>query len=173
MELGKIYFWTATINQWKRLLKKDTYKQLITDSLQHLTDKGLIDVYAFVIMPNHIHLIWKMKALNGKESPHVSFLKFTAHEFKKKLKTENEDILELFAVKAVNKKYEFWQRDSLAIHVYSREMAIQKLNYIHLNPLSKHWNLASEPSEYWFSSALYYEKNEKLFPFLKWIWDDM
>lgn len=32
---------------------------------------------------------------------------------------------------AENKKHEFWQRDSLAIHLYSREVAFQKLKYIH------------------------------------------
>ena len=144
MELGRIYFWTATINNWHRLLDNDTFKLIITDSLAYLSDKDKIDVFAFVIMPNHIHLIWKLNSNNGKESPHTSLLKFTAHEFKKKLKAENQKLLEKFAVKSENKDYEFWQRDSLAIHLYSREIAIQKLNYIHRNPLSKHWTLATE-----------------------------
>jgi putative transposase len=173
MDLGRIYFWTATINKWQRLLTHDSYKQIITDSLDHLTIQGKIDVFAFVIMPNHIHLIWKLNSLNGKESPHASFLKFTAHEFKKKLKIEDAKQLECFSVEANNKQFEFWQRDSLAINLYSREMALQKLNYIHSNPLSKHWTLANEPSEYWYSSARFYERNEKHFPFLKWIWDDI
>ena len=52
---GEIYFWTATINKWQRLLEKDVYKDVIIDSLQYLTDNGKIDVFAFVIMPNHLH----------------------------------------------------------------------------------------------------------------------
>ena len=56
IEYGDIYFWTATINKWYRLLEKDKYKDVIIESLQYLTDEGKIDVYAFIIMPNHIHL---------------------------------------------------------------------------------------------------------------------
>ncbi len=60
IEKGEIYFWTATINQWQRLLENDEYKDVIVSSLQYLTDSGKIDVFAFIIMPNHIHLIWRV-----------------------------------------------------------------------------------------------------------------
>ena len=47
----------------------------------------------------------------------------------------------MYKVDAENKKHEFWQRDSLAVHLYSREVAFQKLKYIHNNPLAEHWQL--------------------------------
>jgi putative transposase len=43
-------------------------------------------------MPNHIHLIWRTFALNGKETAQGSFLKFTAHEFKKMLTGNHTDV---------------------------------------------------------------------------------
>jgi len=104
--------------------------------------------------------------LNGKETAQGSFLKFTAHEFKKMLKN-NPAELSKYAVDAHNKKYEFWQRDSLAVHLYSRHVMLQKLNYIHLNPLAEHWQLAINPWEYHYSSARFYEMGEKNFYFLK------
>ena len=55
IDQGELYFWTATINKWQRLLEKDEYKNVIIDSLQFLTDENKVDVYAFIIMPNHIH----------------------------------------------------------------------------------------------------------------------
>ncbi len=73
MEIGEVFFWTATINQWQRLLWEDEYKNVILGSLEYLSNMGKIDVYAFVIMPNHIHLIWKTNGLNGKETPQGSF----------------------------------------------------------------------------------------------------
>lgn len=48
-------------------------------------------MFSFVIMPNHIHLIWRINEMNGEESPHASFLKFTAHEFKKMLIAQGEE----------------------------------------------------------------------------------
>jgi putative transposase len=143
MEIGKVFFWTATINNWKHLLGEDKLKEVVVQSLRTLSERRLIDVFAFVIMPNHIHLIWRTKALHGKETAQGS-LKFTAHEFKKMLKDNNTE-LQKYAVDAHNKKYEFWQRDSLTVPLYSRYMMLQKLNYIHLTPLAAHWNLANEP----------------------------
>ena len=75
--------------------------------------------------------------------------------------------LSKYTVDAHNKKYEFWQRDSLAIHLYSRHVVLQKLNYMPLNPLASHWQLADNLCDYYYSSAKYYEMNEKNFDFLK------
>jgi REP element-mobilizing transposase RayT len=53
-------------------LTPDKYKDILIDSLKYLVKIGKIKVYGFVIMPNHIHLIWELLDLNGKESPHSS-----------------------------------------------------------------------------------------------------
>ena len=148
---------------------QDEYKDVVISSLEYLSKAGKIDVYAFVIMPNHIHLIWRINELNGKETAQGSFLKYTAHEFGKMLRREGN--LASYKVDAGNKKHEFWQRDSLAIHLYSHKVALQKLKYIHNNPLSEHWQLAKDPCDYKYSSAKYYELNEKNFSFLKDLWE--
>ena len=173
IEIGEVFFWTATINQWQKLLLQDEYKNVIIDSLEHLSNSGKIDVYAFVIMPNHIHLIFKTNELNGKETAQASFLKFTAHKFRQMLLQEGDSRLSSYKVDAENKKHEFWQRDSLAIHLYSREVAFQKLKYVHNNPLAEHWQLAKHPCDYKYSSARYYELNEKNFSLERFVERDM
>ena len=167
MEIGEIFFWTSTINQWQKLLQSDKYKDVVIGSLNYLSNAGKIDVFAFVIMPTHIHLIWRTKNLNGKETAQGSFLKWTAHQFRQMLYRENKNELLSYKVDANNKEHEFWQRDSLAIWLYSKDIAFQKLDYIHYNPVVKHWQLAKEPCEYKYSSAAFYETNKSLFPFLK------
>ena len=163
--VDKIYFWTATIRNWHPLLQSNDEKKLIIDSLKILSERGLITVYAFVIMPNHIHLIWQLNKDNGKESAKGSFLKFTAHEFKKKLKITGG--LEKYKVLAANKAYEFWQRDSLGIEIWSRKVAVQKLDYIHANPVSGKWQLSKDDVSYYYSSARFYEYGMDEFGFLK------
>jgi REP element-mobilizing transposase RayT len=167
MELGEIYFWTATINNWQRLLQTDRYKQVIIDSLEYLSSRGKIDVFAFVIMPNHIHLIWRINETNGKETTQGSFLKVTAHQFKKMLINEGGNVIEDYAVEAHNKKYEFWQRDSLAIPLYTKKVAYQKMDYLHYNPVADQWQLAKDPCDYNYSTARFYELGVKDFDFIK------
>jgi REP element-mobilizing transposase RayT len=166
MEIGKIYFWTATIHNWHKLLSGDATKQMITGSLSTLSARGKITIYAFVIMPNHIHLIWQMNALNGKETAQGSFLKFTAHAFQNHLLHNDPLFLPSFSVKAANKNYEFWQRDPLAFELTQKKTAMQKLQYIHDNPLAEHWQLTDDPARYYYSSAKYYETGIDDFGFL-------
>ena len=171
IEKGEIYFWTATINGWQKLLLEDRYKDVVIGSLEYLSNTGKIDVFAFVIMPNHIHLIWRIVEDNDKETPQSSFLKYTAHEFKKMLTSEGVD-LSGYAVEAHNKNYEFWQRDSLAVHLYTRNVAYQKLDYMHLNPLAERWQLVTNPCDYRYSTARFYELGVKEFSFVKDLRDE-
>lgn len=166
MKPGDIYFYTATILDWKHLLKSDKFKQIILASLAHLIEKEKISVYGFVIMPNHIHLIWENICANGKEMPHASFMKFTAHQFLQELKETNATLLSQFEVESSSRNYRFWQRDSLPILLYNRKILEQKLDYIHLNPLQAHWNLVTDPNDYPYSSCSFYEKDDNKFNWL-------
>ena len=37
IEIGQIYFWTATINKWQKLLKEHHFKMIVINSLEHLS----------------------------------------------------------------------------------------------------------------------------------------
>lgn len=157
MELNQIYFYTATIKDWVTLLFTRQRKEIIIKSLRHLVGQKKIALYGFVIMPNHIHLLWEMLEMNGKELPHASFMKFTAHEIQKELRLTENKVLELFRVNLSTRKYQFWKRDSLLKHAYSPWYIYQKLDYIHNNPVQGKWMLAPSPVEYEYSSAKFYD----------------
>lgn len=167
MQLGEVYFWTSTVYQWKHLLRANKYKNILLESLSYLCRNDKINVYGFVLMPNHIHLLWEMLKTNGKEMPHASFQKFTAHKIRKDLEAYHPKVLDLFYVNEKERAYRFWQHKPLAIHVQSKVVAEQKLEYIHTNPLqAAHWNLAAYPEEYQYSSACFYETESKEHSFL-------
>ncbi len=168
--LGNIYFWTATIHHWKFLLLDDEMKKIIIKSLQFLSEKKLIVLYAYVIMPNHIHIIWKPCKMNGKEKPNASFLKFTAHEFLKIMKQKK--IAKEYEVNWSNKKHSIWKRDSMAFEIFTKKMLLQKLNYLHKNPVKWKWFLSKDISGYRFSSAKFYETGEDEFGMLQNIFDE-
>ena len=72
MDYGEIYFWTATINGWQRLLEPNHYKEIVIKSLSYLSEISRIDLFAFVIMPSHLHFIWRMLELK-REPPGIIF----------------------------------------------------------------------------------------------------
>ncbi|MEP1184981.1 transposase [Ekhidna sp.] len=166
LELNEVYFWTATIKDWKKLLDQNKYKQFIINTLRELVEKKLIRVYGFVIMPNHIHLLWELISLNGKEKPHASFAKKTAYLIVKDLKANHPSVLPYFQVNEKERSFRVWQRDSLAILIDSKKIIEQKLDYIHGNPLQEKWNLVSRPEHYQWSSASFYETSSSNIDFL-------
>ena len=147
-------FLTATIANWKPLFKEDGYKDIIIDSLQHLVASSKINLYGFVIMSNHIHLIWQALPDYELKKLQTSFLKFTASKFLAKLESENR--LWEYAVDYADRDHHFWKRDSLAIELFSPAAFHQKLNYIHYNPVRA--GICSLPEDYHYSSAYFYEK---------------
>lgn len=166
MELDEVYFYTVAILDWVPLLETDRFKQIVLDSLIHLVKKEKIVVYGFVIMPNHIHIIWELKAKNGKEMPHASFMKFTGHAFLEELRQINSFLLNRFKVERNSRDHQFWQRNALPIRMYNRKILEQKLDYIHTNPLQSHWNLVTDPNDYHYSSCSFYEQEDNKFDWL-------
>ncbi|MEP7079958.1 MAG: transposase [Ginsengibacter sp.] len=151
------YFYTDSIFQHKSLLKDDKTKLIIIESLQYLVRSGKIVIYGYVIMPTHIHLIWEILSLNGNESPAGSLAKFTAHKFKVYLNSKNPIELEDYRSNKRDRKYQFWNRDPLAIALTSEKSFKQKLEYMHFNPVVGKWNLADSPENYHWSSAKFYD----------------
>jgi len=157
MDYNYPYFYTDTICDFAHLLNDDNLKMIIINSLKFLVNQKLIEVYGYVIMPNHIHLIWNMLKLNGKEAPAASFTKFTAHEFRRYLLVNNPSLINQYRSQKNDRIFQFWKRDPLAIPLSKEDTLIQKLDYIHDNPTREKWNLCTRPEDYKWSSANFYE----------------
>ncbi len=159
-------FITETILEWKHLLEQDSFKDIIISSLQFLHKEGSIVVYAFIIMPNHIHMIWQIQDGYIQEKIQQRFLKFTGQQMKFRMINEKSKILNEFLVEAKDRAYQIWERNSLSIDLWSEKVFIQKLDYIHNNPCKHPWRLAKYPEEYKYSSAKFYHTGIDDFGFL-------
>lgn len=154
-------FYTATIQNWKPLLNDDKHKEIITDSLRFLVKEKRIEVNAFVIMSNHIHLIWQPMFGFTPSDIQSSFMKYTAQQSKLSLSKTDAQLLEDFKVNKYDRKYQFWKRDALSIELNSPAVFDQKLEYIHNNPVNA--GLCNFPEEYKYSSAEFYHSGTDQF----------
>jgi len=148
-------FFTATILEWKRLLKPDKYKEIIVSSLQFLVENKRVKVNAFVVMDNHIHLIWQMMGDIKPQAVQRDFMKYTAQKIKQDLIKNHPAVLAHFKVDAKDREYQFWERNALSIELKTLEIFKQKLEYIHYNPVMA--GLCNLPEEYKYSTAGFYE----------------
>ncbi len=159
-------FYTATILNWQLLLADNAIKEIILRSFGFITEKDRCKIYAFVIMPNHIHVLWQIHEAWTREKFQLSFMKFTAQQFKFYLMDNKPEGLNAYLVNAIDREYQFWERNPLSIDIFSREVFEQKLNYIHKNPYRGKWNLANSNETYFYSSENFYLNGISDFAFL-------
>ena len=157
-------FYTATILAWKKSLKPIKYKMLIIESLHYLVQENSVILYGYVIMDNHIHSIWSPTKLYSLKHTQLSFMKFTAQKIKRDLEINHPKFLTNFLVELKDRRYQFWQRNPLCIYLYNLKISIEKLNYIHNNPVKA--DFCKSSLEYRFSSAKFYTKLGDEFDFL-------
>jgi REP element-mobilizing transposase RayT len=159
-------FFTATILEWKHLLRSDANKKIITDSLSFLVQQKRVVVYSFVIMPNHLHLIWHISSTVKRADMQRDFLKYTAYQLIKRMKEHNDPALHQHTVNAADRRIQIWERNPLSVNIYTEKMFFQKMHYIHRNPIADKWKLCNYPPHYRFSSASFYEFGKSEWSFL-------
>ncbi len=152
---------TITNLNWLPVLNKDHHKQIVVEALRHRVKADVLTLYAFVLMPNHFHAIWQIHDHVKKEDFMRDLLKFTARSILNFMRMHEDPMLNSLLVNAADRKYQVWERNSLGFGIYSHRVFVQKLDYIHWNPLQPRWNLCSQPEEYYYSSALFYETGGK------------
>ena len=106
-------------------------------------------------MDNHIHLIWPPLPGQSPSSIQLSFMKFTAQQIKFALAMDNPVLLEQCEVNKTDREYQICKRKPLSIELSSEKIFLQKLEYIHYNPVKA--DICNYPEDYHFSSALFYE----------------
>jgi len=121
------------------------------------TNKGL-EIYAFVVMSNHIHLL--LRSDKAKLSDTIpDFKAHTGREILKAIDLESEsrrdwmlNIYEFAAKKHKrNEDYQFWTHENHPELIYSDKFLFQKLNYIHENPSRA--GIVEKAEDYLYSSA--------------------
>ncbi len=164
--MNYICFFTATILNWRNLLIADKYKDIIINSMRFLVKDNRVNIYAFVIMPNHLHLLWKVRENRKQVDIQRDFLKYTSQKIKFDPQENNPKLLEEFYVGARDRKYQIWERNALTSRLPSEEIIVQKINYIHMNPIRGKWKLAGELIDYKYSSARFYYEDKDDWGFL-------
>ncbi|MFN2458015.1 MAG: transposase, partial [Chitinophagaceae bacterium] len=88
-----VQFFTAVCKDWLPLLQSDAAKHIVIDALKYRIDKGEVKVCAYVIMPNHMHLIWRVSEKLRREDFQRDFLKFTAKKVIEYLQSNKSEFL--------------------------------------------------------------------------------
>lgn len=158
---SKAYFLTMTVVEWVDIFSRKSYRDIIIDSLKYCQkNKGLV-IFAYVIMSNHIHLLINAEKENLSDIIR-DFKKFTSKKIIKVIQTEPESrrkwMLNLFSFEASkhsrNENFQFWIQENHPVEIFSQKFIVEKVNYIHNNPVKA--GIVEKPEDYLYSSARNY-----------------
>jgi REP element-mobilizing transposase RayT len=176
-----IYFITFTCYGWLPLIELSKGYDAVYNFFAALNRQGHT-VLAYVIMPNHLHLLLYY---NGKKSLNTVIgngKRFMAYEIVSLLEKKGEETLlkKLQAEvkdkdRSRGKKHEIWIDGFDVKECRTEKFILQKLIYIHENPVRGKWKLCDTSLDYLHSSAHYYfNGKQRLFEvkdyrdFVKW-----
>ncbi len=158
------YFVTFTCYKWIPLFEKTSSYDLVYNWFKILNQEG-VDIIAFVIMPNHLHVILHFPEPGFDLNKVISNGKrFMAYEIVNRLEEKRDTaMLQFLAYKltkreiAKGQKHKIFKNSFDAKPIYSDKFLFQKLDYIHFNPVKGKWSLAKDYLGYEYSSAAFYE----------------
>lgn len=158
-----IYFVSFAVVQWLNVFTRNKYKDILVNSLSFCQKNKGMEIIAWCIMTNHVHLIFR--SVKGQPPGLLlgDFKRFTGKAVIKTIQQNPQEntgkfLLEQF--KQAGKKssnvweYQFWQHDNKPIELWSNKVIWQKINYTHNNPVAA--GLVYKPEDYLYSSALDY-----------------
>lgn len=155
-----VYFISFATVGWIDVFTRRAYKDILVESLTFCQNEKGLELVAWCIMTNHIHLIAKAKEGFLLQDILRDFKKFTSKKLIAAIQENNQEsrkewMLSIFKsageYNSNNTNFQFWRQDNKPIEVYSNAVIDQKLNYLHNNPVKE--GIVDQAEDYIYSSA--------------------
>ena len=157
--LSHLHFITCSCYRRLPLFASASAKNLFVKILGEVRDRYGFALAGYVVMPNHIHLLISEPA-KGTPSTVMQFLKQrVSRRFRRKpRKKVSSQQLRLPFRHAHDFLPQFWQPRFYDFNAWSPTKLVEKLQYMHMNPLKR--KLVEHPRDWPWSSFSFYAKKE-------------
>jgi REP element-mobilizing transposase RayT len=146
------YYLTSVAHDRLPVFQSDKIKQVVCSALDEARKSAGLLIFAYVIMPDHIHLITDSSRSISDTLRYTNGI--AAKRVIDYLKDNNyESSLAKLRIQLRNRKHKhsLFQHHPNAFEIYGEDTMMQKVNYVHLNPVRA--GLVEHPDDYFFSSA--------------------
>ena len=126
-----IYFVSFAVVEWIDVFTRNEYKNIVIDSLCYYQREKGMEIFAWCIMTNHMHLIFRSVKGQKPELLLGDFKRFTSKAIVKAIQdnfreSRKEWLLEQFAKAASKssnvKEYQFWRHDNKPVELWSNKV---------------------------------------------------
>jgi putative transposase len=159
---GHLHFITFSCYRRLPLLRSARARNVFVRVLDQVRQEYGFQLVSYVVMPEHVHLLISEPA-RGTPSTVLKMLKRRVSRLPRRRPRRRTSALQRsfqFA-SSPERLPQFWQKRFYDFNVWSRKKKIEKLGYMHANPLKR--GLVDDPKHRpWSSYALYQQRGEVL-----------
>lgn len=164
-----VYFVSFAVVEWLDVFTRNEYKNILIDSFHYCQKEKGMEIFAWCIMTNHVHLIFRSVKDQEPQLLLGDFKRYTSKAIIKAIKDNSresrknwlfEHFLKAGAKSSNVKKHQFWKHNNKPIELWSNKVISEKINYIHNNPVEE--GLVYYPEDYVYSSARDYSGEKGL-----------
>ena len=150
---GEAHGVTFSCYQRRKFLSRDRTRQYFIDALEVMREKHDVHIWAYVIMPEHVHLIlWPVYTGYEMDSILTTVKLSVSRKAMHYLRTENPAGLKQLSTGQKHAPYRFWQAGGgYDRNVIKNESLRYMVDYTHNNPVRR--GLADDPVAWKWSSA--------------------
>jgi putative transposase len=152
---GHLHFITCSCYRRLPLLGSVHSRNIFVQILGEVRDRYGFLLVGYVVMPNHVHLLISEPA-KGTPSTVMQVLKQRASRRLRRRRRVRAGQLELGCEGGEELPARFWQRRFFDFNVWSLKKRVEKLEYMHMNPVKR--GLVAHPKEWLWSSFSFYSK---------------
>ena len=151
-----VYFVSFAVQGWVDALTRSEYKDILIENLSYCQKNKGLEIFAWYIMSNHVHLIIRAKEGYLLSDILRDFKKFTSKAIIQAISDNPQESRKEWLLKQFKTEtgYSFWRGDNQPIELWSNKVIDQKLNYLHQNPVEE--GLVFKAEDYRYSSAYDY-----------------
>src|SRR5579863_2992443 len=152
---GHLHFITFTCYRRLPLLRSIRARNAFVQILGETRDRYGFSLVGYVVMPEHIHLLLSEPA-KGTPSTVIQVLKQRVSRRLHRKRGAPAGQLNLIFASSDDSLPRYWQRRFYDFNVWSLKKRVEKLHYVHMNPLKR--KLVDHPKEWLCSSYSFYSK---------------
>ena len=171
---GNVYFITTTVIDFLKIFSiNDNYALILLDSLKHQIKEHRATLLAYVIMPNHLHLVIYIPKGESISDFMRDFKKYTSTKIRQQLERDKYNkLVETLRITSNGRKprvFHLWMDrfDDLIITTV-KTLGI-KINYVHNNPVKA--GLVEKCEDWKFSSARNYFSDDQSLIYVSTNWE--
>jgi putative transposase len=176
-EPGHAHFWTISCYQRLAFFWHDAMKQIVIDGLRHMRSKYNVCLIAYVVMPEHVHVVLYPHDKGGDKPTPISRL---LHCFKKHVGERGKEALRTLWRKhgklwspllndwahGLYGKQSLWTTRGYDFNITREATLHVKIDYCHKNPITR--GLVATADQWRWSSFRFYEMGDRSVLAMDW-----